>query len=80
MEPFLQKKALTTFHYALKDKAFLFLGKSETAGSFPELFVPYGEKGKIYISKSFPGKYMHVASELHVETLKDKERWITQQR
>jgi two-component system CheB/CheR fusion protein len=32
MEPYLQKKAMTTFHYALNPKGFLLLGKSETTG------------------------------------------------
>ena len=56
MEPFLQKKALTTFHYALNEKGYLLLGKSETAGSSSELFLPFGKKEKLYTRKSFPGK------------------------
>ncbi|MEO6252314.1 MAG: chemotaxis protein CheB, partial [Ferruginibacter sp.] len=39
MEPYLQKKALTTFHYALNPKGFLLLGKSETTGGVPDLFA-----------------------------------------
>ena len=47
MEPFLQKKALTTFHYALNEKGYSALGKSETTGSSSELFLPCRQKGKI---------------------------------
>jgi two-component system CheB/CheR fusion protein len=32
LEPYLQKKTLSTFHYALNPGGFLFLGKSETIG------------------------------------------------
>jgi two-component system CheB/CheR fusion protein len=35
MEPYLQKKALTTFHYVLNAKGILVLGKSETISSVP---------------------------------------------
>src|SRR5687767_7583720 len=43
MEPYLQKKALTTFHYALNPKGYLLLGKSETSSSVPELFAAAGK-------------------------------------
>ena len=39
MEPYLQKKALTTFHYSLNPKGFLLLGKSETTSGVPDLFA-----------------------------------------
>ena len=35
LEPSLQKKALPTFHYALKPEGFLFLGASESIGASP---------------------------------------------
>jgi two-component system CheB/CheR fusion protein len=73
MEPFLQKKALNTFHYALNDKGYLFLGKSETIGSSSELFLPLGKNEKLYTKKVLPGRYMQVASERQEETLKDKD-------
>src|SRR4029077_830310 len=40
LEPSLQKKTMPTFHYALKPGGFLFLGASESIGSFTELFEP----------------------------------------
>lgn len=62
MEPYLQKKALTTFHYALNPKGFLLLGKSETSSSVPDLFASAGKNDKLFIRKDVPGRFMHVAS------------------
>lgn len=62
LEPYLQKKALTTFHYALNPKGFLLLGKSETSSSAPELFESAGKNDKIFIRKDVPGRFMQVAS------------------
>jgi two-component system CheB/CheR fusion protein len=55
MEPYLQKKALTTFHYALNPKQFLLLGKSETASSVPDLFEPVNKHEKLFVRKDKPG-------------------------
>ncbi len=63
LEPFLQKKALTIFHYALIDKGILWLGKSETTGNSSDLFIPFGKKDKFYTRKAVPGRFMNVASE-----------------
>lgn len=61
MEPYLQKRALTTFHYALSPKGFLLLGKSETINSVPYLFTSMGKNDKLFIRKDVPSKLMHVA-------------------
>lgn len=71
-DPFLQKKALTTFHYALNDKGILLLGKSETTGSSSDLFLPFGKKDKLYTRKSVPGRFMNVASERNETDITDK--------
>jgi len=63
MEPYLQKKALTTFHYALNPKGFLLLGKSETSSGVPDLFVAASKTDKLFTRKDVPGKFMHVASQ-----------------
>ena len=67
MEPYLQKKALTTFHYSLNQKGFLLLGKSETTTGVPELFVVNETKEskseKLFNRKDVPGKFMHIASQ-----------------
>jgi two-component system CheB/CheR fusion protein len=46
-----QEKVLQTFHYALKPRGFLFLGKSETIGSSTELFEPLNKRIKMYSKK-----------------------------
>ncbi|TCN58865.1 PAS domain S-box protein [Flavobacterium circumlabens] len=56
MDTYLQKKSLTTFHYALKENGFLLLGKSETAVPALELFQPFDKAGKIYTRKEVSGR------------------------
>ncbi len=73
MEPFLQKKAFASFHYALKDKGYLLLGESETVGSTSELFLPFLKKEKLYVRKSVPGRFMNIATEHQEGALKDKD-------
>ncbi len=63
MEPYLQKKALTTFHYALNPKGFLLLGKSETTGGVPDLFASASKTDKLYTRKDVPGRFMPVTSQ-----------------
>jgi two-component system CheB/CheR fusion protein len=62
MEPFLQKKALATFHYALKENGFLLLGRSETTAPANDLFLPFDRKEKIYTRKTGQGKFLPVSS------------------
>ena len=62
MEPYLQKKALTTFHYALNAKGILVLGKSETISSVPDLFIAFDKNHKIFSRKDVPGKFIATAS------------------
>ena len=47
-----QKKALTTFHYALNENGYLMLGISETIGASNYLFTQIGNKFKIYSRKN----------------------------
>lgn len=54
LEPGLQKKALPAFHYALKPEGYLFLGASESIGTFTDLFDPVDKKQKIFSKKSAP--------------------------
>lgn len=63
MEPYLQKKALTTFHYSLNPHGFLLLGKSETTSGVPDLFAPVVKNEKLYTRKDVRGKFMLVASQ-----------------
>jgi two-component system CheB/CheR fusion protein len=49
--PELQKKIIPLFHYALKPEGILFLGASETIGTFSDLFSPVSNKWKIFKPK-----------------------------
>jgi len=71
LEPFLQKNALTTFHYALNEKGFLLLGKSETTGPASELFNIVDKTNKIYTRKGLRGKFLHVIAERKEEIFKN---------
>jgi two-component system CheB/CheR fusion protein len=48
LEPVLQKKLLPLFHYSLKPGGILFLGSSETIGTFSDLFAPADGKTRLY--------------------------------
>lgn len=50
-QPVLQRSLFGIFHSALKNGGYLFLGKSETAGEFSNVFVPLCNTEKIYIHK-----------------------------
>lgn len=63
MDPFLQKKALATFHYALKEHGFLLLGKCETAGTDSDLFSPFIKPSRIYSRKAGIGRFTPVTAE-----------------
>ncbi|HTK83135.1 MAG TPA: chemotaxis protein CheB [Bacteroidota bacterium] len=60
LEPSLQKKVLSTFHYALKTGGFLFLGAAESIGGFTDLFEPVDKKQKIYARKTAPAQKFHL--------------------
>ena len=79
MDAFLQKKALTTFHYALKENGFLILGKSESTSNVSEMFAAVNPHEKIYLRKSLPGRFMHVATERKEEALSMKSQNVTKQ-
>ncbi len=52
MEPVLQKRLLSFFHYALNPNGYLVLGSSESVGRMSDLFSPVGRDGKIYAKKA----------------------------
>lgn len=76
LEPFLQKKALTLFHYALNDKGILLLGKSETSGNATDIFIPFGKKDKYFIKKTIPGRFINVTSERSETAIADKNYFM----
>jgi two-component system CheB/CheR fusion protein len=53
--PLLQRKALATFHYALRPGGFLMLGPSESVGPLSQAFLPLDKKVKIYSKQPGPG-------------------------
>jgi len=48
LEPEIQKKIISLFHFVLNDNGYLFLGSSETIGQQDELFQPVSKKFRIY--------------------------------
>jgi two-component system, chemotaxis family, CheB/CheR fusion protein len=71
MEPYLQKKALTTFHYALNKNGFLLLGKSETISGVTDLFASADKVDKLFTRKDGPTKLIHSASKRNEQDLSD---------
>ncbi|MEO6330745.1 MAG: CheR family methyltransferase, partial [Ginsengibacter sp.] len=63
LEPFLQQKTLSIFHYSLNEKGILLLGKSETTGGAADLFIPVEKKEKFYTRISSPGNFTLLNSE-----------------
>jgi two-component system CheB/CheR fusion protein len=71
MEPNLQKKALTTFHYSLNGNGFLLLGKSETTGPASDLFTVFDKNIKIYSRKDVKARFLHEIAERKPEVFKE---------
>lgn len=71
MEPYLQKKALTTFHYALNANGFMLLGKSETGTTVPDLFTIAEKNDKLFRRKDVPNRFMHLAGRQKEQVLND---------
>ncbi len=63
MEPYLQKKAITTFHYSLIPDGYLLLGKSETTNSAPGLFnvslTSNGKNEKLFTRNTVTSKFLY---------------------
>lgn len=70
LEPFLQKKALTTFHYSLKGRGFLILGRSETASQAAELYNTFDKTNKFYTRKAVKGNFLHVLADRNDKVIK----------
>lgn len=52
-----QKRAISTFHYALREGGCLMLGKSETVGPSSQYFTPFNKKNKIYFRTKNSGTF-----------------------
>ncbi|HEY4936065.1 MAG TPA: CheR family methyltransferase, partial [Puia sp.] len=71
MEPNLQKKALTTFHYSLNGNGFLLLGKSETTSQAADLFNVFEKNSKIYKRKAVKERFLHEIPEHKQEIFRE---------
>ena len=58
LDSFLQNKVLGSFHYSLKEKGILFLGKSESINNAQNLFESIGKHERIYVRKFAAGRYV----------------------
>ncbi|MDR6844375.1 CheR family methyltransferase [Flavobacterium granuli] len=69
-----QKKAISTFHYALNDGGCLMLGKSETIGTIAPIFTILDKKFKFYSRKKNSGlrSIPDLTSRLSHSTMSDK--------
>lgn len=54
LQPAIQQRLISTFHYALKEKGVLFLSPSESIGNHEELFSPLNRKWKFYSAINYP--------------------------
>jgi two-component system CheB/CheR fusion protein len=79
MDTFLQKKAFTTFHYALKENGFLLLGKSETTGASSHLFTQVEKHEKIYSRKPVQSRLVYAAINRKEEFLVVKDKTASKQ-
>lgn len=52
LSPVLQKKVLSTFHFALRNNGFLLLGSAETIGSSGDLFDSISKDSKVFSKNS----------------------------
>jgi two-component system CheB/CheR fusion protein len=58
LEPILQNKVISLFHYATRPGGFLVLGSSEGVGMATDLFAPENRSHKIFLRKTIPGRRM----------------------
>lgn len=76
LEPVLQKRALTTFHYSLSEDGFLMLGKSETIGAHTDIFTSYNNSEKIYRRKGPLGRFMSVSSPSREQIFRELDKTV----
>ncbi len=70
MEGYLQKKALTTFHYSLATEGLLFLGKSETFSNVSDLFTIAYKNEKLFVRKEAPNKMLYISNRYNERQMK----------
>ena len=75
-EPVLQKRAMTTFHYALNNYGYLILGKSESIGNQTDIFSAYLPAEKIFQRKGPAGRFMSVTSSSKEESFRNLDQGL----
>jgi two-component system CheB/CheR fusion protein len=63
LQPALQDRLISNFHYALKPGGVLFLSTSENIGSQPQLFTPLNRKWKFYRTTRTAYSTRHVSTD-----------------
>jgi two-component system, chemotaxis family, CheB/CheR fusion protein len=76
LEPILQKRALTTFHYSLNEHGYLVLGKSESVGNNIDIFKAYNSTEKIYTRKGPLGRFMNFTSPNREQVFREADKDI----
>lgn len=76
LEPVLQKRALSTFHYALNDQGFLLLGKSESIGKNTDLFTPYDLHQKTFRRNGLRGRFIQTTTPSGERNFRDIDNYI----
>jgi two-component system CheB/CheR fusion protein len=80
LDPYLQNKVLGSFHYSLREKGFLFLGKSESASGVQNLFENVGKLEKIYSRRFAPGRYVPEAFRPAAINLREKQDFVIEEK
>jgi two-component system CheB/CheR fusion protein len=77
LEPVMQKKILSLFHFSLIQNGFLFLGPSETIGDMTDSFSLFNSKWKFYkkkgVYKKLPSNVFNVPDYKPLKTIKREE-------
>jgi two-component system CheB/CheR fusion protein len=76
LEPDLQKRVLSVFHYALKDPGFLMLGVAETVGPLSDFFSVVDKKYKVYAKKPTSRRFDLSSTSLDQRLEKTGIGWI----
>ena len=59
LDPILQKRVMTAFHFALQSDGLLMLGLSESVGVYSELFIALdGKRSKLFLKRSVPHRVL----------------------
>lgn len=75
LQPYLQKKALKTFHYALNRKGYLLLGKSESINGMTSHFEAPQKNKKFFRRKDVPETFAVSLRSQREQLVQNKNKW-----